>query len=113
MTTEPVTVAGTAIPAGAMVMLGWGSAGRDPGTFENPDRFDIHRSNARDHVDFGYGPHICIGARLARAEGRIAFEALFDRLTGFHRLDKGPLEHIPTFATRGLRRLSLGFSRRA
>jgi cytochrome P450 len=112
VTTEPVSVAGTDIPAGAMVMLGWGSAGRDPAVFDNPDAFDIHRSNARDHVDFGYGPHICIGARLARAEGRIAFETLFDRLTGFHRLDDGPLERIPTFATRGLRHLALGFSRR-
>lgn len=112
VTTEAVNVAGTDIPAGSMVMLGWGSAGRDPAVFEDPDTFNIERKNARDHVDFGYGPHICIGARLARSEGRIAFEALLERLTDFRRMDDGPLEHIPTFATRSLRRLPLKFSRR-
>lgn len=102
-------VADTAIPGGSMVMLGWGSAGRDPDTFPDPDTFDIHRANARDHMNFGFGPHFCIGAPLARAEARIAFEVIFDRLGDIRLPSSTDTSHVPTFATRGLETLDLEF----
>ena len=90
-------------------MLGWGTAGRDPEYFENPNLFDIFRSNSSQNVGFGFGPHICVGLGLAKAEARIAFETFFDRLKDI-KLDKNAdLSHIPTFATRGYKRLDLQF----
>ncbi len=99
--------AGTAIPKGSNVMIGWGSAGRDPDWFEDPDRFDIHRQNADQHVGFGHGPHLCVGLGLARAEARIAFEVLFDRLEEIRLAPSNDLRHVPTYATRALQRLDL------
>ncbi len=95
------------IPEGAQVMLGWGCAGRDPEFFDDPARFDMDRYNLKEHVGFGYGPHLCVGLGLARAEARIAFEALFARLPGVKRADEQPLAYLPTFATRGVRALRL------
>lgn len=109
LVTTDTEIAGTPIPAGSMVMLGWGSAGRDPQAFDAPDTFDIHRRNARDHVDFGHGPHFCIGAALARSEARIAFETLFSRVGEIRLAEGADTGHMPTFATRGLERLDLTF----
>lgn len=75
-----VEIDGTIIPEGAIIQLQWAAANRDPDKFENPDTFDPARANARQHLAFGTGPHICIGNQLARAEMRIAFETLLRRL---------------------------------
>lgn len=69
-----------AIRDGDVVQCLIGAANRDPDHFPEPDRFDPHRPNARDHLAFGYGKHLCLGAPLARLETRIALEALLDRL---------------------------------
>ena len=83
ITVEPVTVGGTAIPAGAFVMASLGSANRDE-RFWGPDAADLNlrRENARQHVSFGAGPHHCLGASLARLEAGIAFERLVARFPG-------------------------------
>ncbi len=83
ITLEPVTVAGTAIPAGAFVMASLGSANRDE-RFWGPDaaELNLRRENARQHVSFGAGPHHCLGASLARLEASIAFERLVTRFPG-------------------------------
>lgn len=62
------------------------SANHDPAMFENPEIFDIDRSNLQQQIGFAVGPHHCLGARLARAEARIALQQLFARLPGL-RLD--------------------------
>ena len=77
-TTREVTLHGVTIPAGSKVLMITGSAGRDEREFPDPDRFDIHRS-IRHHVSFGYGIHFCVGAALARLEGRVAIEETLKR----------------------------------
>jgi len=71
-------VHGVPIPAGSKVLLLTGSAGRDEREYPDADRFDIHR-DIRKHVTFGYGVHYCLGASLARTEGRIALEETLRR----------------------------------
>jgi hypothetical protein len=81
------TLRGKLLRRGQMVYLIRGAANRDPHRFPDPDRFDVRR-NTQGHVAFGSGIHYCIGAALARAEGQLAFGAVFDRLPGL-RLDEG------------------------
>jgi len=82
---EAVEIGGYPIPAGDLLMIAIGSANRDETRFADPDRFDLHR-NTDDHVAFGFGQHFCAGSHLARAEARIALNALLDRLPNL-RLD--------------------------
>lgn len=79
--TRDVEVAGTTIPAGAMVMVRYGAANHDPAKFACPHQFDIERKNASAHLAFGNGPHFCIGRLLARQELLIGFEVLLRRLS--------------------------------
>ena len=65
-------------------------ANRDPEANDNPNEFNILRKEIK-HISFGYGPHMCIGASLARIESRIAFEALFDRYPKMTLLEKNPI----------------------
>ncbi|MGH9262413.1 MAG: cytochrome P450, partial [Acidimicrobiales bacterium] len=77
-TTADVEMHRTTIPAGSKVVLLTGAAGRDERKYPDPDRFDIHRTFDH-HVSFGHGIHFCIGAPLARLEGRIAVQTLLRR----------------------------------
>lgn len=70
-----VDVHGTRIPAGSRVGLCYGSANRDERAFPDPDRFDIRRDfRQRRHLGFGISPHFCLGASLARIEGRVTLQ---------------------------------------
>ena len=73
-----VTVAGTLIPAGVQVLVSLASTGHDPERNPDPDTLDVTRTGAT-HLAFGHGIHHCLGARLARLEGEIAFTALLQR----------------------------------
>ncbi|MEZ4587155.1 MAG: cytochrome P450 [Gemmatimonadales bacterium] len=75
-TTREVDVAGVTIPAGASVQCMLGGANRDPEHFADPDRFDVRRANASDHLAFGIGRHLCLGSHLARLETQVALELL-------------------------------------
>lgn len=76
--TEDVEIRGVTIPKGSMVMPLLGSANRDAEVFEDPDVFNIERTPNR-HLAFGFGPHTCLGAPLARMETRIALKSLLER----------------------------------
>ena len=73
---DGVELAGTAVPRGAKVALLFGAANRDPRVFLDPDDFDVGRANAAEHIGFGGGIHVCIGAPLARIELEASLEAL-------------------------------------
>jgi cytochrome P450 len=106
-------LAGVDIPAGSVLMAMVGAANRDPRVFEDPDRFDAKRSNARRNIAFGHGTHFCVGATLARAEARISFERLLARLDDFRLVDPSALSYAPSFLIRGLNDLPLRFRRRS
>ncbi len=84
--TRDVELAGAEIGKGDLVEISLAGANRDPEFFPDPDRFDVHRDNARRHVAFAHGPHVCIGMHLARLEALTAARRLFERLPGL-RLD--------------------------
>jgi cytochrome P450 len=73
-----VELYGQTVPAGSAFLCLVGSANRDERQFEDPDRYDIHRKIAH-HLTFGYGSHFCLGASLARLEGRVALDELLKR----------------------------------
>jgi cytochrome P450 len=62
------------------VTLSIAGANRDPDSFADPDRFDVHRPNANRHVTFAHGPHVCLGMHLARLEAQTALSRLLERL---------------------------------
>lgn len=80
--TREVELRGAQIPAGDLVIVSLTGANRDPEVFDDPDRFDIHRENASDHLAFAVGPHVCVGMHLARLETRAAVDAVLDELPG-------------------------------
>ena len=75
---EDVEVHGETVPAGSAMLFLVSAANRDDRRYDDPDRFDIHRKVGQ-HLAFGYGIHFCLGAALARLEGRIALDELLDR----------------------------------
>ncbi|WEK43890.1 MAG: cytochrome P450 [Candidatus Sphingomonas colombiensis] len=79
-TSENVAFGTTNIPKGAFLILSLAAANRDPSVFADPDRLDITRDNAKQHLAFGAGFHLCLGQAVARLEGRIAFETLVRRV---------------------------------
>ncbi|MGO9452390.1 MAG: cytochrome P450 [Candidatus Binataceae bacterium] len=103
-------VGGVRIPAGARLIVIYGSGNRDAAHFPDADKMDIRRENARSHLAFGQGVHFCIGAALARLEGRVAFETLLGRLKDIRfRPGRNDFAHTPSFILRGLKELWLEF----
>jgi cytochrome P450 len=111
------SVGGVDVPAGTCLMVLNGAAGRDPRRFENPDEFQMERSNAKEHLAFGRGEHACPGGPLARAETRISIERLLARMEDIHPAESahGPegnrhYDYVPTYILRGLTSLHLEFT---
>ncbi len=94
-----IEVRGQPIPAGSVMMLLVASANRDDRRFPDGDRFDIHRDIGA-HVGFGYGIHYCLGAALARLEGRIALEEILKRFPEWE-VDVANASLAPTSTVRG------------
>jgi cytochrome P450 len=100
-TTQAVDVGGIAIPDGSNLLLLIGSANRDPSVFAEPDRLDIRRANAGDHLSFGAGPHFCLGAPLARLQARIVLEEVTARLPSLRLVSDVELRFAPNVSFRG------------
>ncbi|MFC9930541.1 cytochrome P450 [Streptomyces sp. NPDC127190] len=100
---EPLEIGGVPIGRNEHVMIGLTAAQRDGARFAEPDRFDIRR-DSRGHLAFGHGIHFCLGAPLARLEGRIAIGSLLERAPGLT-LDGAPGEWLPGLLMRGVRSL--------
>jgi cytochrome P450 len=98
-TTRDVSLHGTKIPIDSKVLLLTGSAGRDDRAFVDPDRFDVRRTS-KHHLSFGYGAHFCIGAALARLEGRIALDETLNRFPRWE-LDTTGVRRVHTSTVRG------------
>ncbi|MFG2193520.1 cytochrome P450 [Streptomyces sp. NPDC048639] len=110
-TREAVDMGGTVIPAGQPVLVGLASADRDPSRFPAADRFDIRRpaieGGSRAHLAFGHGIHYCLGAPLARLEGRTAIRTLLERCPelALETSDPAALPRLPGLLMRGFRSL--------
>ncbi len=79
-----VELGGRSIAAGDFVVVSLAAANRDPQYFPNPDRFDVKRPNARTHLAFAQGPHVCIGSTFARLQTRAAVQAAIALLPDVH-----------------------------
>jgi cytochrome P450 len=100
-TTADVEVSGVQIPAHSNLLLMLGSGNRDPAVFDDPDRLDIRRPNARENLSFGVGAHLCLGAPLARMQTAIATEVLSVRLKNLRLVKNEQLRFAPNVSFRG------------
>ncbi|MEO7019928.1 MAG: cytochrome P450 [Ktedonobacteraceae bacterium] len=105
-TTREVVVDGVTLPEDASLLLVYGSGNRDEEAFAHAHEFQPQRASNR-HLSFGHGVHFCVGAVLARLEGRIAFEVLCQRLPQLRLVSGQELSHIPTLLFRGYERLEV------
>ena len=94
-----VELHGQTVPEGSVMLFLVGSANRDDRRFADGDRFDIHRKIGQ-HLTFGYGIHFCLGAALARLEGRIALDEVLKRFPDWE-VDRGGAKLAPTSTVRG------------
>jgi len=107
---QDTELGGVAIPAGATLQLRYAAANRDPKKFENPNAFDVERKNARAHLAFGKGPHMCVGNMLSRKEMLVAFDELFERLDNFTLSDESDIAILPNILLRGVTKLPITYS---
>jgi len=96
---------GTTVPAGSAMLLLIGAANRDPRKYERPDVFDVHRDDV-SHLTFGWGVHHCLGAALARLEGRVALDEFLNRFPEWD-VDHDAIELAPTSTVRGWQRMPI------
>jgi cytochrome P450 len=101
--TEAVELEGVKLKPGTFIGVMLGAANQDPAVFANPRDFDVNRPNAREHLAFSLGIHHCVGAALARLEGRVALEELFAHYPNL--TVAGPLTWRKTRSLRGLEHL--------
>jgi cytochrome P450 len=105
---DDCVIGGVAVPAGRSAVLAVGAANRDPEVFQDPDTFDITRTNASRHLAFASGIHHCLGAALARMEGQVTFEALLHN--GRRVEPAGAPKRRPLHNLRGLETLAVRFA---
>lgn len=113
MCTRDTVVGGTAIPAGAHMLLVYASGNDDETVFPNPRDFDMDRPNLGRHVAFGGGPHRCIGLALARMEIKVAAREIARQLKDIRlAIPESEIRYVPTVAVRTLESLPITFSKR-
>ena len=105
-------IEGTPVPAGSTILLAFAASNRDDSVFERPDAFDLEREDGGQLVTFGFGPHYCVGASLARIEGTIGFAALLERLDTIELDEALPAVPLPSFMLLGVTQLGIRFTAR-
>jgi len=96
-----VTIGDVTIPEGAQIYVLHASPQRDESVFPDPDAFDIHRDNLSKHMTFGRYTHACLGAPLARLEGRVAFETFLDRIPNMRLVEGQEYHWVPNMTIPG------------
>jgi cytochrome P450 len=109
--TRDAELGGHQLPKGSMLHLRYAAANRDPAKFPDPDKFDIGRANARTHLAFGKGIHMCVGNMLSRKEVTVAFDELLARLTNFSLADETAITVPPNMLLRGITHLPIRFEK--
>ncbi len=107
---EDAMIADQKVAAGEKVIMYYGAANRDPAVFENPDTLDVARSNASKHVAFGYGPHVCLGKRVAQIQLEEAYRQLLGRLPDI--AWTGEIDIAPNNFVHAIRKLGVKFATR-
>lgn len=110
--TRDTALGGVNLPAGTTLYLVYASANRDEQVFARPDAYDPARPNGRDHLSFGHGIHVCVGAGLARIEAGATLRALADHVDSLHVVPGAELRYIASFFIRGLMQLPVRVERR-
>jgi cytochrome P450 len=111
--TRDCELGGHEFKAGSMVMLRYASANRDPAKYPDPDKFDVERSNARTHLAFGKGIHMCVGNMLSRKEMTVAFTELLARLDDIRLKEGAELKVAPNLLLRGFVSVPITFKKAA
>jgi cytochrome P450 len=111
--TRDCALGGHEFKGGTMVMLRYAAANRDPAKYPDPDKFDVERSNARTHLAFGKGIHMCVGNMLSRKEMTVAFETLLARLDHICIKDGAELSVSPNLLLRGYTSVPITFKKAA
>lgn len=108
--TQDTEVGGVAVKEGDLMLLRFGSANRDDAKFPDGDHFDIGRDNAKEHLAFGAGVHLCLGQQLARKEMQTAFPIVLERLKNLRLVgDPDAFRYVPSILLRGVERLDIEF----
>ncbi|WP_421935015.1 cytochrome P450 [Phenylobacterium sp.] len=106
--TRDVEVAGQQIAEGEKVIMYYGSANRDASVFPDPDRLDVTRANADKHIAFGYGPHTCIGKRVAQLQLEAVYRQMLARFPDIHQ--SGPMDVAPNNFVYAIRSMPVEFT---
>jgi cytochrome P450 len=108
--TRDTEIGAQRIAEGEKVVMYFGAANRDPAMFADPDRFDIRRANASKNLAFGFGPHVCIGKRVAQLQLEEVYRQLFKRLPDIEYA--GGIEIAPNNFVHAIRKLPVRFTPR-
>jgi cytochrome P450 len=108
---QDAMIADQKVAAGEKVVMYYGAANRDSAVFENPDQLDVARPNANKHVAFGYGPHVCLGKRVAQIQLEEAYRQLLTRLPDI--AWTGEIDIAPNNFVHAIRKLGVRFTPRS
>jgi cytochrome P450 family 142 subfamily A polypeptide 1 len=111
VTTADCELGGVALPKDSMVLLKYFSSNHDESMFAEPLAFDVTRDNAKRHIAFGFGTHVCIGQHLSRLEMKVAWEVLLDRFDHFElACEPEELEYMPNILLRGMEEIPIRYT---
>ena len=106
-TTEETQVGEQKIGPQEKVVLYYGAANRDPDIFTNPDKFDIERENAKKHLAFGYGRHLCLGKHMANMQLAEVYKQILERFPDMHQSDEWKV--VPNNFTHSISEMPVAF----